>query len=167
MIDFNLIDEPIKFENFTVPTKEEYPMLVLGSIIRNEYDNQRIQLNEKYNPVNILHYSKDKQNVVLLKGVKLQANNTITKLFKNILEQEKHNINLVVYQNLINQYNLACKETYALFFPGLYPVDFNNLKSICDDSFNEDKKIFQHLLNIDEKVFDFQKFASLRLFILT
>ena len=38
MIDFNLIDEPINIENFTVPAKEEYPMLVLGSIIRNEYD---------------------------------------------------------------------------------------------------------------------------------
>ena len=37
MIDFNLIDEPINIENFTVPVKEEYPMLVLGSIIRNEY----------------------------------------------------------------------------------------------------------------------------------
>ena len=49
----------------------------------------------------------------------------------------------------------------------MYPIDFDNLKSICEDSFNEDKKIFQHLLNIDEKVFDFQKFASLRLFILT
>ena len=167
MIDFNLIDEPINIKNFTVPVKEEYPMLVLGSIIRNEYDNQRILLNEKYHPLNILHYSKDKKNVVLLKGVKLQANTIIKNLFNSILNQEKNNINLITYQNLISQYNLACKETYALFFPGMYPIDFNNLKSICEDSFNEDKKIFQHLLNIDEKVFDFQKFASLRLFILT
>lgn len=167
MIDFNLIDEPINIENFTVPVKEEYPMLVLGSIIRNEYDNQRIILNEEYHPLNILHYSKDKENVVLLKGVKLQANTIIKNLFSSILNQEKNNINLITYQNLISQYNLACKETYALFFPGMYPIDFDNLKSICEDSFNEDKKIFQHLLNIDEKVFDFQKFASLRLFILT
>ena len=167
MIDFNLIDEPIDTSSFTVPVKEEYPMLVLGVFIKNEYDNQRIQINEKFNPINILHYSKDKESVALFKGVKLKANKTMLNLFNSILLQEKNNINLKVYQNLINQYNLACKETYAIFLPGTYPIDFNNLKSICDDSFNNDKKIFQHLLNIDEKIFDFQKFASLKLFILT
>jgi hypothetical protein len=67
----------------------------------------------------------------------------------------------------LSQFSFSCKETYSFFDKGIYPIDFVNLKSICDDSFNNDKKIFQHILGLDDKVFDFQKFSSLKLFILT
>ena len=106
--------------------------------------------------------------VLPLKGVLLKPNASMVKVINAIVNQEKTgNIGLVTYENLISQYNLSCKNTYKHFQKGVYPIDFNNLKSICNDSFNEDKKIFQHLLNLKEDVFDFQKFASLKLFILS
>ena len=94
-------------------------------------------------------------------------NDIINSLSKQIELQEKQVMNLAIYKNLLSQFGFDCKETYSFFSPGTYPVDFNNLKSVCTDEFNTDKKIFQHLLNLDENIFEFQKFSSLKLFILT
>lgn len=167
MIDIDLVNKPLDTKNYTLFEYSQYPILFLGFVIRNEYDNLRINIEKKYNPINILHLSKDRNTVTPLKGIKLTPNENVKNLFSLILKQEKLTMNLITYENLLNQYGFGCKETYSFFAPGLYPVDFNNLKSICDDNFNTDKKIFQHLLNLDEKVFDFQKFSSLKLFILT
>ena len=168
MIDIETVNKPIEYSEYNfVSSLKEYPILFLGFVIKNQYDNLRVNIQEKYDPINLLHYSKDKQSITALKGIKLIPNNNIKKLYNSIKVQEQLTMNLVTYENLLNQYGCACKETYGLFAPGMYPIDFINLKSICDNDFNGDKKIFQHLLGLDEKVFDFQKFSSLKLFILT
>ena len=168
MIDIETVNKPIEYSEYNfVSSLKEYPILFLGFVIKNQYDNLRVNIQEKYDPINLLHYSKDKQSITALKGIKLIPNNNIKKLYNSIKVQEQLTMNLVTYENLLNHYGFACKETYGLFAPGMYPIDFINLKSICDNDFNGDKKIFQHLLGLDEKVFDFQKFSSLKLFILT
>ena len=168
MIDIETVNKPIDYEQYNfVSSIKEYPILFLGFVIKNQYDNLRVNLQEKYDPINLLHFSKDKQSVTALKGIKLVPNASVKKLYNAIKMQEQLVMNLMVYENLLNQYGFACKETYGLYAPGMYPIDFNNLKSICDNDFNSDKKIFQHLLGLDEKTFDFQKFSSLKLFILT
>lgn len=167
MIDIDLVNKPFDFKNYSIATQDEYPMLFLGFVIKNQYDDLRIKISEKYNPISFIHFSKDRKTFTALKGVKLTPNDTISKLSKQIDIQEKVTMNLVTYENLLNQFGFACRETYSYFSPGTYPIDFNNLKSVCTDNFNTDKKIFQHLLNIDESIFEFQKFSSLKLFILT
>ena len=168
MIDIDFVNTLPDTTDYTLVDKTNYPILFLGFIVKNQYDNLRIQLNKDYNPCNIIHKVRNKENTgVCLKGIILKPNDTIKQLFASIKKQESLLMNVVIYENLLNQFNFACKETYGYFEPGLYPIDFNNLKSICEDDFNSDKKIFQHLLNLDEKVFDFQKFSSLKLFILT
>lgn len=169
MIDIKFIEQDVSISSFTLLDNSSYPILFLGFIIRNEYDNLRIKLNEKYVPISLIHRIKTPENDrgVCLKGIILKPNNTIKQLFTALQSQENLMMNIVTYENLLSQYSLACKETYSHFTKGLYPIDFNNLKSVCDNDFNTDKKIFQHLLNLDEKSFDFQKFSSLKLFILT
>lgn len=168
MIDIDLINENVDLKDWMVLGNDSYPVLFLGFIIENQYDNLRIQINKTYNPVNIIHKLKNNDKLGIgLKGVILTPNDTVKKLINSLVAQEKTKINLVVYENLLNQFNFGCKETYKYFTPGMYPIDFNNLKTVCVNEFNTDKKIFQHLLNLDEKNFDFQKFSALKLFILT
>lgn len=168
MIDIDLINDNVDLKDWSVLSDSSYPILFLGFIIENQYDNVRIQLNKDYNPVNIIHKLKNNSKMGIgLKGLILKPNDNVKKLIHSILLQEKNKINLVVYENLLNQYNFGCKETYKYFVQGMYPIDFNNLKTVCVNEFNNDKKIFQHLLNLDEKNFDFQKFSALKLFILT
>ena len=167
MINIDLVNVTVDIKNYSIATQDEYPMLFLGFVIKNQYDDERIQLSEKYNPVKFIHFSKDRSTFTALKGIKLLQNDIINSLSKQIELQEKQVMNLAIYKNLLSQFGFDCKETYSFFSPGTYPVDFNNLKSVCTDEFNTDKKIFQHLLNLDENIFEFQKFSSLKLFILT
>lgn len=169
MIDIKFVEQDVNIANYTLLDDSSYPILFLGFIIKNEYDNLRIRINEKYSPINLIHRIKTSENGrgICLKGICLKPNNTIKQLFAALQSQETLLMNVAVYENLLNQYELACKETYSLFSKGVYPIDFNNLKSVCDNEFNVDKKIFQHMLNLDEKSFDFQKFSSLKLFALT
>lgn len=167
MIDIDLINQPPSSDNFKFLDIKDYPFMFLGFIIRNKYDDLRINVVNSYNPVNLYHLTKDRKSVTSLKGLKLTPNSNTSNLIKTLILQEKIGINLNVYQNLLEQHGLSCKETYSLFDEGFYPIDFVNLKSVCNDSFNTDKKIFQHILGLDENVFDFQKFSSLKLFILT
>jgi len=173
MIDLDLINVPVNFlgneePKFICLEKKDYPKLFLGFLIKNQYDNKRLYINPKYNPLRVCHLDCKNQNMTGLFGIFLKPNKNITKVIDTLISQEKtNNINLLVYNNILSQHGLSCKETYGYFKHGLYPIDFENLKNVCEDSFNSDKKIFQHLLSLDEKVFDFQKFASLKLFILT
>lgn len=169
MIDIKFVEQDVNIADYTLIDNSSYPILFLGFIIKNEYDNLRICINSKYSPINLIHRIKTPENVrgFCLKGICLKPNNTIKQLFAALQSQETLLMNVAVYENLLNQYELTCKETYSLFLKGLYPIDFNNLKSVCDNEFNVDKKIFQHMLNLDEKSFDFQKFSSLKLFALT
>jgi hypothetical protein len=172
MISIDLVNTPPPLADFKFLSADKYPILFFGCLIKNEYDNQRLELNKAYKPVSIIHQlNVDTDDVdivgVALKGIKLTPNENLKNVINLIQHQEKLNMNLAVYENILNQYNLTCTETYGFYAPGLYPIDFKNLKSVCDDNFNVDNKIIQHILNLDEKVFDFQKFASLNLFILT
>lgn len=176
MIDIDLTNKQADITNYGVLPNTMYPLLFLGFIIKNEYDNKRIQLNESFNPVQLLHIPNGKQNMdkdgksflgYALKGIILKPNENTTHLMHSVLKQEKIAINLVTYENLLNQYGFCCKETYNLFSKNFYPIDFENLKSVCSNDFKDDKKIFQHLLNLDEKSFDFQKFSALKLLVLT
>ena len=165
-IDFNLVESTIDLDSFNVDIT--YPILFFGTIIKNEYDNRRIQLNSEYNPVKFLHFNKDASNLYPFYGLLLEPTNEIKLLQNTIMQQEDNgDVSLLVYENILNQFDLSCKETYGWFDNGVYPIDFSNLKQICVDKFNDDKRILQHILGLDETVFDFQKFASLNLFVLT
>jgi len=161
MIDIELTVKPVEIDDYKALDRNCFPILFLGFIIKNEYDNKRIILNKTFNPVKILHKQK------AFKGIILTANSNVASLINTIRKQEKIHITLPLYENILTQYGFTCRETYGSFSENIYPIDFDNLKKVSDDTFNTDKKIFQHLLCLDEKVFDFQKFAALKLFILT
>ena len=163
MIDVALIDTPVNCDSFdsTIPKK---PSLFLGFILKNEYDNQRLEINEKFKPKKFLKVFKTnkKLEIAPLYGICLELNSKGLELMELIKKQEAvKNINLVVYENLLSQYELTCNDCYGYFKNGIYPIDFNKFRHLTDDELSNDKKILQHMLNLNESKFDFQKFGSI------
>jgi hypothetical protein len=168
MISIELTKELANEKDFATLNDSALPALFFGFIIKTEYDNQRLHIAEQYKPIKFYHRNEKAATVAPLYGILLTPNEYIKNVLNIINEQEnKDNITLPIYENILNQFNFSCKETYRLFNRGLYPIDFTNLKDVCVDVFSSDKKIFQHMLALDENVFDFQRFASLKLFLLT
>jgi hypothetical protein len=169
MIDISLIDEPIAIEEFE-KNKIDVPCLFLGFIIKNEYDNQRLHINEKFNPRKSLYvYNGEGKDLSILPlyGVTFEANETALSIVKLLDKQEKNNnVNIIVYENILQQFNLSCNECYGHFTKKIYPIDFKHLRKLTDDPAAKDKKILQHMLDFSENKFDFQKFGSLKILIL-
>ena len=58
MIDVSLVDEPVSSDNFSgqIPL---LPSIFLGFILKNEYDNKRLHINDKFNPKKFFRIYKE------------------------------------------------------------------------------------------------------------
>ena len=169
MIDVSLVESPVDGDAFSYPIPLQ-PSIFLGFIIKNEYDNKRLEINEKYNPKKFfrIYKNNNKSNMLPLYGICLELNDLGKNIVELISQQEKsYDINLVVYQNLLSEFNLTCNDCYAYFKSGIYPIDFNKFRYLTNDKISKDKKILQHMLNLNESKFDFQKFGSIISLIIT
>ena len=169
MIDVSLVDEPVSTDNFSgqIPL---LPSIFLGFILKNEYDNKRLNINDKFKPKKFFRIYKEDGKIKMLPlyGICLELNKLGEEIINLIKRQEQaNNINLVVYQNLLSQYNITCNDSYGYFKRGIYPIDFNKFRYLTDNLISKDKKILQHMLNLNENKFDFQKFGSILSLIIT
>ncbi len=171
MIDINLADEEVNTSTFT-EFKEKLPSLFLGFAIKNEYDNQRLKICDTFNPKRRLFLferrnKKEELGVLPLYGIFLKLNGLGQKLASTLLDQDvKDNMTLNIYESILSEYTVSCNNSYSYLNKRIYPLDFKYFDIICDDELVEDKKILQHLLQIDENKFDFQQFGSFKLLIL-
>ena len=142
-INISLVESPVDITKFT-EFQSELPTLFLGFAIKNEYDNQRLQINEKYNPSKqlfLFEKKKDDYNLLPLYGIFFKLNESGKKLASILLGEDLEN-------------KLS------------FPIDFKHLNSLSNDELAKDPKILQHLLCIDENKFDFHKFGAFKLLIL-
>ena len=63
--------------------------------------------------------------------------------------------------------SLGIEEVFPSIYYKFKEIDFNKFRYLTDDKLSEDKKILQHMLNLNEDKFDFQKFGSILSLILT
>lgn len=167
MIDISLVEVPVNLDDFET-FNEERPCLFLGFAVKNEYDNQRLQINEKYKPSKQLFaFEKDdKFKVLPLYGLFIKLNDVGRQLANILIEQEKSGMNINVYSDILNQYNISCRDSYSYLNKNIYPIDFQHFADLTTDKIKDDGKILQHLLELDDNKFDFQKFGAFKLLIL-
>ena len=167
MIDISLVEIPVNLDDFET-FHEERPCLFLGFAIKNEYDNQRLQINDKYKPSKQLFAfeKNDEFKVLPLYGLFVKLNTAAKKLATTLIEQEKREMNINTYSDILNQYNISCRDSYSYLNKNIYPVDFEHFADLTTNEIKDDSKILQHLLELDDNKFDFQKFGAFKLLIL-
>jgi hypothetical protein len=171
MIDIGLVDEQVNLNDFLDKDELNYnvPCIFFGFVIKNEYDNKRLCIQPKYAPKKIIHKYKDADGVVHmlpLYGCILPVSGQYKQL-STILIQQQADITISTYKNILEQFDLSCDDCYLHYAVGTYPVDLAHFKRLTNNEISKDKKIFQHILGMEDDEFDFQKMGSLELFILT
>ena len=168
-INISLVESPVDITKFT-EFQSELPTLFLGFAIKNEYDNQRLQINEKYNPSKqlfLFEKKKDDYNLLPLYGIFFKLNESGKKLASILLGEDLENkLSFQSYENILFEYKVSCNDSYSYLNRRIYPIDFKHLNSLSNDELAKDPKILQHLLCIDENKFDFHKFGAFKLLIL-
>lgn len=170
MIDIKLVEEPVDVDKFSF-LEEDIPTLFLGFAIKNEYDHQRLAINEEFTPKKVLFTFKDPEGdykVIPLYGIFLSLNKVGRKLANTLEKQSKDKkLEIKMYEKILEQYNLTCKDSYSYLNKQIFPIDFKEFSKLTDNPITNDKKILQHLLKLDEDEFNFQQFGSFKLLILT
>lgn len=169
MADAKLVNTPIDISCYSTFNPENLPCLFIGFITENEYDSQRLKIDVKYNPEKLIYiYERDKEFKVLpLYGLYLPLNQASTDLTKVLLDREATGrMELETYQYILKQHNLSCDDAFYHFNKHVYPIDFKHFKKLTDDTISHDELILQHLLNMNEDEFDFEKFGAFKVAIL-
>ena len=89
--------------------------LFIGCDIKNKYDEDRIRINESFNPIRIGHLDK------MFYGVLLPLLDEHSALL-NVFEKYK-NIDLFFYNKTLNQFELSCEDNFLYLDYGIYPID--------------------------------------------
>ena len=85
MLDVSLVESPVDGEAFSYKTPLE-PSIFLGFIIKNQYDNKRLDINEEYSPKKFFRVYKtnNKSNMLPLYGICLKPNDLGDNIIKLI-----------------------------------------------------------------------------------
>lgn len=148
MIDHTLADVEPLLEYSTLP-KEFTDSFFAGFIIKNRYDEERFNINSKFNPVRISFPTNN--GVYRLFGALKQASPN-HKLVSNL--NSRKTISVCEYSHILDGCGLSCLTSFLHFSPGLYPVDnkfMNHFFPDIDDSFitaKTDIPAFQRVGNI-------------------
>ena len=107
MIDVSLVEQPVNSDDFDCIFEYDKPCLFIGHILKNEYDNRRLKLNDDYHPVKFFtpYNESGEMKLLPLYGILRNLNKHGLEISKIIYEQENRgNINLIIYENIINQF---------------------------------------------------------------
>lgn len=171
MIDIALVEQPVDTSSFTMFSGDR-PCLFLGFAVKNEYDNQRLHISEEFKPKKQLYAFKKEDNgkvqysMIPLYGLFLELSESGMAIAKTLISQDKNQMHLNLYEDILGEYNFSCNDSYSYLNKGIYPFDFKHFTELTDNEIANDGKILQHMLTIDENKFDFQKFGAFKLLIL-
>lgn len=170
MIDIKLVEEPVDIDKFEM-FDGDLPILFLGFAIKNEYDHRRLSINNKYGPKKVLvAFEKEVDNYAILPlyGLFLELNKTGKELANTLQKQQKEKaVDISTYEQILDEYGMTCYDAYSYLNKRIFPVDFKSFTQLTDNPIIDDKKILQHLLELDESEFNFQRFGAFKLLILT
>ena len=126
----NVLDSASKaltLDKFVALNEMDTSCMFYGTVLRSEFDVERIGINKKFHPQRFYAIEKNNKNygIIYLYGSFLQPKNKYKDLTTNLdsfyhLPQTHTEAN---YKKILSIYGLSCNETYRYFSQGVYPID--------------------------------------------
>lgn len=126
LVDIDLVEEPPVIEGCNSLTGHNYPFCLIGFQVKNSYDQQRLQLKEKYKSNTYAHRLPNSDgDLTFFRGIKITPRAEMSQLFRQL---ENFNTSLVDlplkhYESTLQDFNLSCKNCYSFLQKGIYPID--------------------------------------------
>ena len=135
MIDVSLTDKTLNVDDFNFIPKDKYPFCFIGQPIRNKYDQERVQYDKKFNPINIIHATANTTPALkFFKGIEIFLKPeyvTLVQKLEALNLNVKDSISLNTYDQILKEFNVSCSECSLLLEKGVYPVNGTDLKKIA------------------------------------
>lgn len=169
LLDTDLVEQPLDIDSFSYLTDEDYPSCILGFQLKNLYDQKRLIIKEKYNPVDVIHLVPGETVMPkFFRGIKLNINSNLNYFIAKLeslgaLNTEK--INKEYYVELLNEYKLSCNNCFAFLKKGIYPIDSEHLSRVTNYKISQ-TDLYSNFLDTKE-IFNFQALGYPVIYILS
>jgi len=158
MIHYSLADESVELSKYPELPKATQPTLILGSVIKHKYDEERLSFNNK-------DITTIKIGNTVIKGVVLEPkpDSNIDLLFAQLKVVDDNNLIPSYYEKMLQSFGISSSECYGMLKPGIYPVNGDCIIKLS--------KLNSNILHYYEQFFNeqtecsWQKFSYLALFI--
>jgi hypothetical protein len=169
LVDIDSTQEPLTLDNFNIISNNKYPYSIIGFQLKNLYDQQRIKVKSKYNTKDVIHILPTANiEAAFFRGIKIQIHEKyqplLSQLGKFNTTLSSNIIDVEVYRNLLQEYDLTCNECYAFLKRGIYPIDGSCLSKISNIDITLES-LYENAFNT-KSVPIYQSFSSFTIFIL-
>ncbi len=168
MININKVDCPVDPSKFKFI--EKYPYCLLGFQIKNQYDQTRHKIPDKYQSVDLIHKSKSPTAPDLFfRGIQIKPSLKMTSLLnvllKSNLDTQLKGMGIKRYSSLLKEYGLSCDTCLGKFEQGVYPIDGEYINKVA---FNDIDliKLYDDIFS-DKDVPYFQSVGYIAIYVLT
>lgn len=135
MIDVSLTDKTLNVDDFNFIPKDKYPFCFIGQPIRNKYDQERVQYDEKFNPINVIHATANTTPALkFFKGIGIFLKPeyiTLIQKLEALNLNVKDSISLNTYDHILKEFNVSCSECSLFLEKGVYPINGTDLEKIA------------------------------------
>ena len=142
---------------------------MLGFQIKTQFDYDRIQINDEYNPIYVRHLSKTAENVnewSCLYGIDLPLPSNIRLLYHS-LSNTTEDLDEESYNDILGLYRLSCNDNYLLLRKNLFPIDVRHISTLIDDPLFEDYTTLRKLLVLPEGCQWYMNWSEFKIFLLS
>jgi hypothetical protein len=166
LLDTDLAQQPLELDNFKFLTPDDYPLALVGFKLKNLYDQKRISLSPKYNPLDVVHrISPCADNIMAFRGISILLSKSYLSLIQQLENFNKiEKVSRKVYQNLLGEFTLTCEDCYGYLNKGVYPIDGKCLNKISKTV--DYDSLYTKIININD-IHPMQSFSSFTIFILS
>lgn len=169
LLDTDLVEQPLDIDSFSYLTDGDYPACILGFQLKNLYDQKRLIIKSKYNPIDVIHFVPGEAIMPkFFRGIKIPINNLLNYLIAKLeslgnINTEK--INNDFYTQILNEYKLSCNNCFAFLRKGIYPIDSEHLDKISNIKISQ-KDLYSDFLDT-ENISSFQALGYAVIYILS
>jgi len=156
LLDVELSNEPLDIDSFSYLSDSDYPVVLLGFQLKNLYDQKRLIFKKDFNISDIIHFvPRETMMPKFFRGIKLSIKPQIISfitMLENLNCTSAENINLNIYKNILNRFNLTCDNCFAFLQKGIYPIDSECIEKISKEFLNKEQ-LFSLLDNSKVNIF--------------
>lgn len=130
----NLIEKQPATETFAPRmTICQDTIILLGSIIKNGYDEERIRIKEEFNPVDIKVLDEENKHICF-RGIQLNPSRGFSKLLRLLKRFPFDHDDVVnIYKQRLALCGVTCETGWGQLQPGIFPIDLDCIENITSD----------------------------------
>jgi len=167
LLNVGLAEEPLDVDSFNYLSDSNYPFTMLGFQLKNSYDQQRLVINENFNPTDIIHFVPNEPILPkFFRGISIKIREKYLPLIRQLDAaglRPGASLSRDSYKALLKEYNLKCDNCYAYLDKGIYPIDSEFLNIISATNIKYES-LYDKVLFHENK---FQSFAYFTIYVLS